>query len=197
MVDLQAYLETKLREIISSWHDDEAFAISFFVYANETYRYKSYTNVTEFSVSYRKESDCCGADEFSEKRWDYAFWSRNEIPVIAAEDENEGAKILFDWYEENGVENIGYEDYSACYDDEMKYIGKGPVGYYELLSEITTVARKLQESGWIQSQFGRSIPIIIHDLDYSWYTIEATRRINRNGEADAFLAAMKKLGYTD
>lgn len=39
-------------------------------------------------------------------------------------------KILFDWYKENGIDDIGYEDQNTCYDNEMRYIGKGPVGYY-------------------------------------------------------------------
>lgn len=35
-------------------------------------------------------------------------------------------KTLFAWYDENGVENIGYEDPAASYDSKMRYIGKGP-----------------------------------------------------------------------
>lgn len=106
-------------------------------------------------------------------------------------------KILFEWYEENGVYNIGYENYDACYDSEMRYIGRGPVGYYELLSEITAVAKKLQNSGFVKNKFGRPIPIIVHDLEYPWYIIEATQKANPNGEADIFFAAMKELGFMD
>ena len=105
-------------------------------------------------------------------------------------------KILFDWYRENGIENIGCEE-SVCYDEEMRYIGKGPVGCYELISEITSAAKSLQESGFIKNKFGKAIPLIIHDLEYPWYVIEATRKANPNGEADTFLAAMKELGFID
>ena len=194
MTDLQGYLDKRLRAIISDWDEEGIYAISFFVYANESYEYNGYSNVTEFCVSYNTENDCNGAGELSEERWNYAFWRQNEIPIFAADDEDEGMKILFDWYKENGIDNIGYEDYEACYDSKMEYIGKGPVGYYELLSEITVVANKLQSSGFIKNKFGRPIPIIIHDLEYAWYVIEATRKANPNGEADVFLAAMKELG---
>lgn len=197
MVDLQAYLEEKFRAVISAWDEADIYAISFFVYANDAYEYNGYSNVTQFAVSYNTESDCGGADELSEECWNYAFWRQNETPIIEADDENEGMKILFDWYEENGIDNIGYEDYEACYDDKMQYIGKGPAGYYELLTEITAVAKKLQESGFIKNKFGRPLPIIIHDLEYPWYVIEATQKANPNGEADKFLAAMKALGFTD
>lgn len=146
---------------------------------------------------YNTESDCNGAGELSEERWNYAFWRQDDTPVIEAEDENEGMKILFDWYRENGINNIGYEDYQSCYDSEMRYIGKGPVGYYELLSEVTVVAEKLQRCGFIKNKFGKSVPIIIHDLEYPWYIIKATKTANPGGEANAFLAAMKALGITD
>ncbi len=196
MVDLQAYLENKLRDIISAWEEKSIYAISFYIYSNEMHMYRGYSNVTEFSVGYNTESDCNGAGEFSEERWNYAFWRQNEMPIIEANAENEGIKILFDWYEENDIYNIGYEDFDSCYDNNMCYIGKGPIGYYELLSEITVVAKKLQNCGFIKNKFGTPIPIIIHDLEYPWYIIEANKTANPNGEADTFLATMRKLGFT-
>lgn len=57
MVDLQGYLEKKICEIISSWNEDDIYAISFFVYANESYEYGGVSNVTTFSVGYNTESD--------------------------------------------------------------------------------------------------------------------------------------------
>lgn len=55
MVNLQEYLEKNLRSIISAWNEDDIYAISFFIYANEAYRYNRYSNVTKFSVSYNTE----------------------------------------------------------------------------------------------------------------------------------------------
>ena len=193
MSDLKSFLQNKLCNIISSWCEDDIYAISFFVSYNESYQYDGYSNLTEFSVSYNTERDCAGADELSEKRWNYAFWRQNEVPIIEYNSKNEGAKILFDWYEKNNIKNIGYEDYSSCYDRDMNYIGKGPVGFFELLSEITAIAKNLQDSGFIRNKFGKAIPIIIHDLEYAWYVIDATKEANPNGEADIFLKAIKLL----
>ena len=194
MVCLQKYLENKIREIILTWNEKDIYAISFFVYSNDSYEYNGYSNITTFSISYNTEHDCEGADTLSEERWNYAFWRQNETPIIEVNDENEGIKILFEWYKENGINNIGYEDLTACYDEKMRYIGKGPKGYYELLLEITAIAKKLQDSGFIKSKFGVPIPIIIHDLEYTWYVIEATKEANPNGEATTFFASLKKLG---
>lgn len=197
MIDLQKYLESKLRTILSRWNEEGIYAISFYVNTNELCEYRGYSNVPEFFVSYNTEKDCGGADALSEERWNYAFWRQDETPVIEADEGNEGIKVLFDWYAEKNIENVGYEDNENCYDEQMRYIGKGPAGYYELLSEITAVAKELQESGFVKEKFGAPIPIIIHDLEYSWYTIEATRKANTNGEADVFWAAMKELGIIE
>ena len=195
MIDLQTYLQKKLRDIISNWNEEGIYAISFLVYANQAYTYNEYNNITVFSVSYNTENDCNNASKLSEERWNYAFWRQNETPVFNGNSKDEGTKILFNWYKENGIENIGYEDSSACYDNKMKYIGKGPIGYYEVLQEIAAVAKNLQNSGFIRKKFGAPIPIIIHDLEYSWYVIEANKIANPNGEANVFLTAMKELGF--
>ena len=197
MIDLQKYLESKLRTILFRWNEEGIYAISFYVNTNELRKYRGYSNVPEFFISYNTEEDCGGADALSEERWNYAFWRQDETPVIEADEGNEGIKVLFDWYAEKNIENVGYEDNENCYDEQMRYIGKGPAGHYELLSEITAVAKELQASGFVKEKFGAPIPIIIHDLEYSWYTIEATRKANPKGEADVFLAAMKELGIIE
>ena len=194
MTNLQAFLEESIRKIMSGWHENDIYVISFFVYANESYKYNGYTNVTEFSIGYNTDSYCEYADTISERRWDYAFWKQNEVPIIEATEEDIGMKVLFDWYEENGINNIGYEDYNNCYNEKMEYIGRGPNGYYELLSEVAKVAKRLQESGYVREMFGRPTPIIIHELEYSWYIIEANKEANPNGEADSFFATLEMLG---
>ena len=155
MIDLQAYLDSKLRDIISSWNEDGIYAVSFFVYSNEAYEYNGYSNITKFSVSYNTESDCGNAGELSEERWSYAFWRQNETEVIGVDDGNEGIKILFDWYKEKGISNIGFEDLSKCYDDDMRYVGKGPVGYSQSVRAGKHCFRRRDRSG-IQRQNGRN-----------------------------------------
>ena len=189
MIDLKELIENRVKNIISQWDEKEIYAISFFVYSNEAYEYNGCTNVTDFHISYNTESDCQGAEPLSEERWNYAYWRQNEFPIFSI-DSKEDMDILFDWYAENGVDNIGFEDYENCYDGG-RYIGHGPVGYQELLGEVTTVAKRLQQTGFIQDKFGYPVPIIIHDLEYSWYVIEATKEANPTGEADEFLLAMK------
>jgi len=200
MIDLKAYLYEKVKPIISGWDEEGIYAISFYVYSNEAYTYQQYNNVSEFAISYNTEEDCGDVSEYGdiaayeETRWNYAFWRQNTTFIIDPnENNNEGVKTLFQWYKENGIENIGYEDYETdkIYDDNMKYIGKGSNGYYELLTVVSDVARQLQTEGLISEKFG-NIPIIVHALEYCWYVEEATANANPNGEADAFFEAMKR-----
>ena len=193
MIDIEKYLYKQVKSILSDWDDQSIYAISFCVESNEAKEYGGYSNVTDFVISYNTEADCEEADELSEGRWNYAFWRQNEHPIIDTYEKNQGAQILFEWYKENGIKNIGYED-ENCYDADFKYIGKGPVGHYELLTIVSNVARSLQEELFLKNKFGKSIPIIVHGLEYAWYDIQATRNANPNVEADLFFKAMSKLG---
>lgn len=190
MTDFAEKLYLKIKSVMSTWCEEEIYAISFFVYSNEAYKYKGYSNVSSFSVSYNTESDCKGAGQFDEERWNYAFWRQDETPIITPDEPDELTDLLFDWYKENGIINIGEED-ENCYDENCEYIGKGPIGHYELLTLISEVAKRFQQEGFIENKFGKKLPIIIHGLEYVWYDIEATRNANVDGEADTFLEAMK------
>lgn len=193
MIDITEKIYEKVKSIIDIWSEDDIYAISFFVNSNESYEYKDFSNVSYFAISYNTESDCDGAKQYAEERWNYAFWRQDEIPVIDPFESDELTDQLFKWYEENGITNIGHED-ENCYDSGFNYIGKGPVGHYELLTIVSEVAKRLQEEGYIENHFGKKLPIIVHGLEYAWFDIEATQKANPNGEADVFLKAMKKLG---
>lgn len=196
MNSLEEYLYNSVKPVIESWDEEGIYAISFFVYSNESNQYRDYSNVSEFSIGYNTETDCNHAQQRSEERWNFAFWRQDMTPVIEPSSSDEGTRVLFEWYQENGIENIGYEDFDAAYDEDMNYIGKGPIGYYELLCVVSNVARRLQTEGVILNKFGKVIPVIVHDLEYPWYVEQATENANPNGEANVFLAALKS-GFSD
>ena len=193
MIDFSEKLYSKIKSIMSSWCEEGIYAISFLVDSNEAYEYKGFHNLSSFAISYNTEEDCEGAGKYDEERWNYAFWRQDETFLIDPDEPNELTDLLFDWYRENGISNIGEED-EDCYDEDYNYIGKGPVGHYELLTLVSQVAKRLQQEGFIEDKFGKKIPIIIHGLEYAWYDIEATQNANINGAADTFLTAIKELG---
>lgn len=194
LTELEQAFYDKIKPEILKWNEKDIYAISFLVYSNEEYRYRGFENVTEWAISYNTESDCNGAGQFDEERWNFAFWRKNMTYIIDPDSPDKLIEMLFDWYEEQGITNIGEENEDEMYDENMNYIGKGPVGYYELLQMVANVAKKLHEDGVIKEQFGKDIPIIVHDLEYPWYVYEATQNANPDGQANTFLTAMEKLG---
>lgn len=187
-------IEEKIKNVISSWNENDIYAISFLVHSDELSSYKGITNFPEFSVGYNTESECDGSSELSEERWNYAFWLQNNETIISSE-KSDMADDLLKWYNENGIVDIGVESEEQMYDSEFNYIGKGPNGLIELLNLVSDVARKLQLEGYIKERFGH-IPIIVHDLEYSWFIAEATKNANPYGEADTFLKAFDN-GFED
>ena len=90
-----------------------------------------------FVILYNTEKDCDNAPECSEERWNIAEWDNSEEFFLADEDECvDGTEVLYQWFVSQGISEIR-EDESSMYDDDMKYIGKGPTG-------ITTFVVKLQ-----------------------------------------------------
>ena len=106
---------------------------------HECYEYNGFSNVANFVISYNTESDCPGAGEYDEECWNYAFWRQDEVPIIYTEEKNPVADLLFEFYKESGLKNIGYES-EDVYDENFNYIGKGPEGHYELLTIVSQIA---------------------------------------------------------
>ncbi|MFR1599609.1 MAG: hypothetical protein ACLSUR_17560 [Coprobacillus cateniformis] len=185
MIDIQKLLYEEAKRVISSWTEQDIYAISFFIYSNEEYRYKRLENLTEFSIGYNTESYLKDASPYSEKRWNFAFWPMNNEEIIdvgnGPDTANDNFHILLQWYFENNIKNPGKEGrYDEC-----------PIGCMMLTKVITSVALQLQNEGFIKEKFHKDIPIIIHDLSYSYYTVNATRKANPHGEANQFLTAIK------
>ena len=189
-MNLENYLYEKVLPVIQSWKDKDIYAISFFVCCNEENVYNGIVNFPEFSIGYNTEESCNHASALSEERWNLIWERQGETEIIQPAANDEGAAVLLHWYQENGIENIGFEDEETMYDKNMNYIGKGPVGYYELLCAVSNVARRLQSEGKIDAQFG-NIPIIVHDYEYPWYIEQATKNANPNDKAAVFLKALQ------
>jgi len=185
MINLLEYLFFKVKPIIESWNENGIYAISFFVHTNE-----ASNNIPYFAISYNTEEDCNHSPQLSEERWNYAYWRQDEREIISDE---ESTNVLLQWYEENYIKNIGQEDKELMYDDECHYIGKGPSGKYELIQVITDLSKRLHDEGVMVNTFKRDIPIIIHDLEYAWYELEATKMGNPDGLVDMLLESISNM----
>lgn len=187
MIDMVQLLYDAVKPVMQTWNEDGIYAISFFVYSNEEFEYRGFRNMPIFEISYNAESDCPGAEQDSEERWNYAFWRQNKTPIIPEGEPNPLTDALFDWYAEQGIDNIGFEDPDTMYDGFMMYVGSGPAGEKELVDLASQVALRLRQEGFVDEHFGAGIPVLIHGLEPVGHTLEATSRANPNGEADQYL----------
>ena len=130
-MDFRTVLRNRIMEILESWPAEDQYAIMFFIYPNECYEYGGYSNIPEFIMLYKRESDMSpesqpdpSASSRNEERWNPVFWwdCGGEETVISFDEPNPMADKLIEWYESTGVQNIGYEDSEQCYDSHMKYI---------------------------------------------------------------------------
>ena len=197
MTNLEGYLYKKVKPIIESWNESGVYAISFFVYSNGAYMYQGNSNVCEFAISYNTEDDVkrnmSSYASANEVRWNYAFWRQSTTHIIDPQEaDDEGIETLFKWYGENGIDDIGVYSNENQYDETGMYIGKGPGGYFELLTAVSNVAQRLQHEDFIRVKFGR-IPIIVHGLEYDHLVKFATQNANPNNEAADFLNAAESL----
>ena len=125
MINIYERIYEKVKQVISTWSDDTIYAVSFFVESNEAYSYRGFNNVSSFCVSYNTEEYCDGAGKYDEDRWNYAFWSQDETPIIDVSCPNELTDLLYDWDAENGILNLGFEDEAKDYDENYKKNGPG------------------------------------------------------------------------
>jgi len=174
------------------WDFSDAYSITFFVYSNEMYEFNGINNITEFNISLNNETYfnthydeaidwIVPSDKYhSIQRWDYAYLEANETRIL----NSKTYPVLFEWYKQNGIDNIGFED------EQMfeKYLG--PVGYIELLNIIIEVGKQLQEE-YLEKKCGKKIPIIIQDYEFMDCVVEATQKVNINNEAKIFFETLK------
>ena len=209
-INLHEFIYQKVMKVLYGWDYRDVYSISFFVYSNEAYEYKEYSNISTFEISCNKETyfqktyeqekkfnekyafslNVCDNPKYSEARWNYASLEMDEISIL----DDQGYDLLFCWYKQEGIDNIGYES-DDCYDENMSYIGKGPNGYFELLQVITAVAKRIQEEDYFLKTVGKRLPIIIQDYELTYYVIDATIEANVHNEAADFLEFIKLYGY--
>ncbi len=203
-MEFRDLLRDRIVSILENWTVQDQYAIMFFIYPNECYEYAGYTNLPKFTMLYKCESDVPHQSHFSlwdsdsdEERWNPAFWwgLSEEENVIAFNETNPIADALIDWYRAIGVQDIGAEDTRQIYDNRMRYVGKGPNGLPELLELVTDIALELQNDGTIEAKFGKRIPIILADFEFTWYMVAATVKANPHGEADEYIEACLSEGW--
>lgn len=158
----------------------DIYALSFFVYDDDDDpRYPvlqvGYNTLTQVGQSTAETSST------DEAKWNFAFWLQNELEFIGLP-ETESAQLL----ERNlRARGLWYSDDDEDADfDRCMEIGRQITAYF--VEACVRIARALHDSGFIEKQFSRPIPIIVHELEYYDKIAAQTRSANPAGLANEF-----------
>jgi hypothetical protein len=132
------------------------------------------------TVGYNTDSEVEAATDDAgdehEARWNYAFWLQNRLGCVGdAESDPEGADLRDAWVAESFPPRSSDDDL-----DELDEGSPVPRGFAALL--VRVVAR-LHADGVITAKFGRTIPVLIHELDYYDEIAEQNLAANPSTEA--------------
>lgn len=170
-MEMKAVLTDKIKECIQNWDKSGIYAVSLFVYDNDD-------NPCEPTVTlgYNTEESFRDTLEYAsdeqEAKWNYAFWLQNEEMVFGA---GETQPLVREWLEQSGFTYYSYDEMFSDEPDEASYEGITDA-FVQLL--VDTV-KELHASGFVKEQFGREIPLLIHELEY--YDRIAEQNIEANG----------------
>ena len=168
---------------------DRIYALSFFIYDEDddprrptlTFGYNTLDRWAECTPVANSNVAWPVASDSSEAKWNYAFWLQNEVCVIGAAG-TEGALLRHEWIQSLG---LAYSD-----DEETKDIERcmrlGGQITEQFVALCVRVSMALHDGGSITGKFGRSLPIIVHELEYYDQIAEQTRRANPLGLTSEF-----------
>lgn len=103
------------------------------------------------------------ATDPDEARWNYAFWLQNELEVICDEESDpSGAALVQAWAKDRGWW-FSDEEEDRDFDSAIERV-RPLTG--EFVQIAVQVVQGLHESGELVRNFGRSVPFLIHELEY-------------------------------
>ena len=164
-----------IQETIKKWDKSDIYVVSLYVYDFNDNPCEP-TVTLGYNTNKKYISEIENAFDEQEAKWNYAFWLQNiELEFGIGETQ----PIIKSWIEQNG-----YTFYSH---DEMFDINKEiDESSYEgitndFVQTLVQVVKELHSSGFIEEQFGKKIPVLIHELEY--YDVIAKQNIEANSIA--------------
>lgn len=162
------------------WPD--IYVISFFV-SDEDDDPQRPTLTVGFNTISNWQRQVAHASSIQEAKWNYAFWLQNQLAVLG-ESGTESAEWVQRWVRDLDLaytDEDEEEDFDRC-------IEFGQAITRRFVEECCEFAATLHRSGFVRGLCGRTIPILVHGLEYYDEIADQNERANPSGEADEFIA---------
>lgn len=161
----------------------DIYAVSFLI-GNEDDDPRQPTLTIGYNTETQARSSIQDASDQAEARWNYAFWIQNELTVVGdLTSDPAGATTRQEWITELGLwydEPTGLADWDSV-------IGPLAAQIEACFSQTCCrLARTLHTTGVIERSVGRTVPVIVHELEYYEAVARQTEAANPPGLADEF-----------
>lgn len=109
----------------------------------------------------------------AEARWNFAFWEQVELDVIAAaRTDPVGAELRQRWIK---------QELHAWYDDGGEFDERGEPITQAFVDLLVDVVQRMHGDGIVAGLFGRTLPVLIHELEYYDRIAQQNLRANPPG----------------
>jgi hypothetical protein len=96
-----------------------------------------------------------------EARWNYAFWRQNELAILCdSRADPDGAALRETWARESGLW------YELTEGEDAVFNERGAPLTNAFVQGLVDVVRRMHRNGDVEQIFGRTIPVLIHELEY-------------------------------
>ena len=163
---------------------ENIYALSFWFY-NEDDEFHFPTIILSYNTKTNFKTNIENASDENEAKWNFAYWLQNDLEQIGGEDD----QSLKKWFKNSKYYYSEKENELAEDDEELfdKLCAKGEKFNKEFIELVVKMSSELHKNGIIKKVFGKSIPIIIHELEYYDKPIDWTKKGNPTGIANEFI----------
>jgi hypothetical protein len=155
---IEAALRAIPKELRSS-----IYVVSFFVCDDEDDPRRP-TLTVGYNTVERWKASIPAASDSAEAKWNFAFWLQNELIKFGG-DSASGAALVGAGVASTG---LSYEDADADAAEDADFeacLERGVQITEAFVRECCEVVRRLHASGAVAEIFGRSIPVLVHELE--------------------------------
>jgi hypothetical protein len=181
---LQRLAESALSSIPAADADD-IYAVSFLI-DNEDDDPRQPTLTIGYNTETQVRRSLQDASDQAEARWNYAFWIQNQLTVVGdLTSDPDGATARQEWITELGL----WYDEPTDPTDWVRVIGPLAAQIEARFNQTCCrLARTFHTTGVIEGSVGRTVPVIVHELEYYEGIARRTEAANPSGLADEFIS---------